>query len=221
VTYVMLAMFWTKAATDDFAEKNGVFDDTGKYITCFFAAFFTLIFTLGWSPTAYEMFAAEKQDDQPEGAPIDRVYQKNCKTRLVSSVAIACLPKDMLTWAVTTFMAVITNGEEFFDMDPYGGITGLAAVCALTAGGFYGLSLLPGVKKTLAEVASVPAGSEHLLADDQENVASTTQAARDAVSTRALVTGNAGTLRSIRVEANDAVSASAPIPEHPVSLRAV
>jgi hypothetical protein len=194
LTYIMLAMFWTKSATDDFAEKNGVFNDTSKYIMCFLSAFLTLIFTLGWSPTAYDMFA--------EDEPADHVYQKNGKTRLVAGVAAICLPKDMLTWAVTTFMAVITNGEEFFDLDPYGGITGLATVCALTAGGFYGLSLLPGLKKTLADVATRPAGGERLLAD-------TDQTEREAVSIRALVVGNADTLRSVRVEACDTLSAPA------------
>ena len=56
ITYSMLANFWMKSATDDFAEKHGILDDTAKHVMCGIAALITFLFTLGWSPTVYEVF---------------------------------------------------------------------------------------------------------------------------------------------------------------------
>ncbi len=212
LTYVTLSAFWTKAATDDFADKNGILDDTSKYIMCTFSSFFTLIFTLGWTPTAFDMFTRHTQTD---AAP-HRAYQHSCKAQFASAIAKFCIPQDMMTWAVTTFMAVISNAEEFLGMDPYGSSIGLGVACALTAGGFYGLSLLPGAKKTLNEIAANAADDGRLLPADskfeesKEDIAEpdSPMAERDAFSARALITSPVSLLNSLRVEEVDESVAS-------------
>ena len=112
---------------------------------------------------------------------MSRPYQRNCKTQLIKGIALACLPNDILTWAITIFTSVISTGEDYFDADPYGAMIGLGAVCALSAGALYGLSLRPGVKQTLAESMPAPRGSERLLEQ------APSQVERDAVSVQALI----------------------------------
>jgi hypothetical protein len=180
ITYSMLANFWMKSATDDFAEKHGILNDTAKSVMCGIAALITFLFTLGWSPTVYEVF-----DDttlaEDAANPVARPYQRNCKTQLIKGIALTCLPNDILTWAVTIFTSVISTGEDHFDADPYGAMIGLGAVCAVFAGGLYGLSLRPGVEKTLANSAAAPLGSESLLGNEAKQIQ------RDIVSAKALI----------------------------------
>jgi hypothetical protein len=203
--YFQVALFWTKSAVDDFADQTGMLNDTAKALICFLAVFFTIVFTLGWAPTHFDTFKgmqAAPGNDDAESKQLARVrHPKSCQTKSMIGLAAFCLPKDSLTWAVTTFMAVVTNGEEFLGANPYGAIAGLGAFCALVAGGFYGMSLLPGLRKTLAGNAVLPAQQERLLeaglvSDDYrvEVLPDDLVVSRDSVSAKALVSGGVNTL---------------------------
>jgi hypothetical protein len=211
VTYSMLASFWTKSSTDDFSEKHGMLDDTAKYIMCGVAALLTFLFILGWSPTVYEVFE-EKVSDEDADSPLQRPYLKNCKTQLIKGVALTCLPLDILTWAVTTFTSVIATGEDFFDVDPYGAIVGLGTICALSAGAFYGLSLRPGIEKTLASSVATSLNSERLLESDA------TQVQRETVSAKALIASRETS--SPRACAENSVKIDMDTPQASLSQRA-